>query len=204
VDASGEFDDEQLLALAVAGDRRAFSGIYERHKGQVLGAALRLLGDWHDAEDATAAVFLEAWRRREDVRFVEGSARPWLLVTTMNVARNLRRARYRYDQLLRTLPADIEAGDQDGIDEGMDRAARRGATWVAFSALAKGEQEALLLCTVEGLSLLEAAKVLGVAVGTVKSRLSRGKAHLAERIERDGEGIPSRLAAGTLGGGSRA
>ncbi len=168
---AADFSDEELMALATAGDPTAFGRLYDRHKGQVLGAALRMLGDWHDAEDAAAAVFLEAWRRRASVRFVAGTARPWLLVTTMNVARNLRRARFRYDQLLRTLPVEIEAGDQQRIDEERDQLAKRGAIWEAFASLSHGEQEVLLLCVLEGLSLIEAGKVLGVAVGTVKSRL---------------------------------
>ncbi|WP_396133584.1 RNA polymerase sigma factor [Arthrobacter sp. 1088] len=51
-----------------------------------------MVGGRHDAEDATAAAFLELWRRREGVRLVDGSILPWLLVTTTNTARNLQRS----------------------------------------------------------------------------------------------------------------
>ncbi len=204
LDDAADLSDEQLLALASDGDSAAFGRLYDRHKAKVLGAALRMLGDWHDAEDAAAAVFLEAWRHRTSIRFVGGTARPWLLVTTMNVARNLRRARSRYDQLLRTLPLEIQEGDHHRVDEELDRLAKRGTTWEAFGALARGEQEALLLCVVEGLTVTEAAKALGASVGTVKSRLSRGKAHLTERLARSDDGASVTLATETLGGGSHA
>ena len=58
--------------------------------------AVRLLESWPDAEDVSASAFLELFRRRDDVRIVNGSVLPWLLVTTANLARNATRARRRW------------------------------------------------------------------------------------------------------------
>ncbi|WP_449374720.1 RNA polymerase sigma factor [Arthrobacter psychrolactophilus] len=65
----------------------------------------------HEAEDVVATVFLELWRRRVKVRLVDGSILPWLLVTTTNVARNTRRAAFRYRKLLNSLPRAEDAPD---------------------------------------------------------------------------------------------
>lgn len=65
----------------------------------------------HDAEDLTATVLLELWRRRRSVRFVDGSLLPWLIVTATNVLRNSVRARRRYRAFLPALPPAPPAPD---------------------------------------------------------------------------------------------
>ena len=65
---------------------------------------------WPDAEDVAASAFLELFRRRDDVRVVNGSVLPWLLVTASNLARNSARARRRYQEFLARLPHTRRAG----------------------------------------------------------------------------------------------
>ena len=71
--------DEELWRRAIEGDSLAFGEIFDRHNLRVLRHSFRVLGVKEDAEDVTAIVFLEAWRRRRHVRIVNGSVIAWLL-----------------------------------------------------------------------------------------------------------------------------
>lgn len=125
-----------------------------------------------DVDDLVALTFLEAWRLRGRVRVVEGSVLPWLLVTATNVARNQRRAARRYRALLERLPAGETAPDPATLLDETDVAAH-------FDRLPLADRQVLALCVVEGFSEKEAASALGVAPGTVKSRLARARRRLA-------------------------
>src|SRR6478735_11743522 len=122
----GSVDEpEQVLwEAARGGDATAFGVIFDLHRDRAFRHAYRLLQDIDDAEDAAAIGFLELWRRRDDVRVVDGSVLPWLLVTVTNTTRNLRRGRRRYRQLLMALPHGehhLSAEDAAGIDDIFDR-----------------------------------------------------------------------------------
>ena len=97
-------DEAALAASAAAGDASAFERLYGLHARRVHAHCARQLGSVQDADDLTAVVFLEAWRRRDAVRVVDGSVLPWLLVTATNGARNHRRGLRRYRAVLARLP----------------------------------------------------------------------------------------------------
>lgn len=171
-------DDEADWALAVRGEGEAFGRVFDRHRERVRRHSLRLVPAVGDAEDVIATTFLEAWRKRDDVRFVDGSMLPWLLVTATNVARNLSRSHRRHRILLERLPAPTPHPDHaESFDDGPASAALR-----QLSAL---DQHVLILCVLHDLSESDAATALGVATGTVKSRLSRAKARLARLLDAD-------------------
>ena len=71
-------DDDILWHLSRTGDAGSFDVLFERHQDRVFRHACRLVDNLHDAEDVTAATFLELWRRRDDVRLVGDSLLPWL------------------------------------------------------------------------------------------------------------------------------
>lgn len=143
----------------------------------------------HDAEDVTGMVFLEAWRRRESMRAVDGSVIGWLLVTANNVARNFSRSSRRYRHVLSVLPAAQDTPDHSGaVDDRLDWDPQRTAIRDALARLPRGDQDVLTLCVLEELSTAEAAAAMSVAPGTVKSRLSRAKARLSALL-----GQPSTL-----------
>jgi RNA polymerase sigma factor (sigma-70 family) len=176
-------DDEGLWHAARNGDPRAYEQVYERHRDRVFGQAARLLRSRIEAEDVTALVFLEAWRRRADVRVVDGSVLPWLLVTTNNVVRNVARAARRHraamDRIASLAPVRAEAEEAfDDVDSGPERSAVRRA----LASLRTPDRDVLVLCVVGELPMEAAAAALGVPVGTVKSRLSRAKRRLAEQL----------------------
>ncbi|HEV7741233.1 MAG TPA: sigma-70 family RNA polymerase sigma factor [Pseudolysinimonas sp.] len=165
-------DDAHDWALARAGEGEAFGRIFDRHRDRVFRHGLRLVTVTADADDLVAITFLEAWRRRDSVRLVDGSVLPWLLVTATNVSRNLSRSARRYRALLARLPADPHTPDHaEFVDDGEASTALR--------RLSAADQQVLTLCVLEGMSERAAAHALGIPAGTVKSRLSRAKNRLA-------------------------
>jgi RNA polymerase sigma factor (sigma-70 family) len=170
-------DDRADWALAVAGDGEAFGRVFDRHRARVLRHSVRLVAAIGDAEDVVAIVFLEAWRKRHLLHFVDGSALPWLLATATNVSHNLARSSRRYERLLAKLPEAEPVGDHaDGF--GDDDALS------ALRTLSLRDQQVVTLCVIEGLSEKETASTLKIPLGTVKSRLSRAKARLASQVHR--------------------
>lgn len=179
MDGGPECSDEALWRLVVNGDGDAFGAIFDRHRDRVLRHALKLLGSPHTAEDVTAIVFYEAWRRREYVRMVNGSIVAWLLVAANNTIRNEIRQRRRYKNLLIQLPPPATGRDvADEFADADERDAQAAALRKAFERLRPVERDVLTLCVLEGLSVRETADTLTIAEGTVKSRLHRAKARL--------------------------
>lgn len=172
--AAGDHDGGDWTQ-AQRGDGEAFGRIFDRHRDRVYRHVLRLVPVVADADDAVAITFMETWRRREQARLVGDSLLPWLLVTATRVTQNLTRGARRYRALLARLPAEIHALDHaERVDDGPATAALR--------RLSLADRQVITLCVLEGLTDREAAVVLGLPVGTVKSRLSRAKRRLAARI----------------------
>jgi RNA polymerase sigma factor (sigma-70 family) len=168
---------------ARAGDPDAFGAVFDEHRDRVFGQALRLMRSKDDAEDATALVFLEAWRRRDAVRVVDGSIIGWLLVTTNFVTKNLARTARRYRAAMATLPPPQPSPDFSlEVDDRLDSGARAAQARAAFARLTRNDQDVITLCVLEAMTVLAASMVLGVPAGTVKSRLSRAKQRLAEHL----------------------
>ena len=176
-----EFDEAAAWSAARGGDGPAFASLFDCHRDRVFGHALRLVRDPHDAEDVTAVVFLEAWRKRESVRLVDGSIIGCLLVTTNFAARNHARGLRRYRSALTKLPApDPQSDHAPSVDESIDGAGRDRQVREAFAKLSRRDQDVITLCLLEEMTTAQAADALGVPEGTVKSRLSRARKRLSE------------------------
>lgn len=181
----GGVEDEQGAAAnepawwraALAGDGDAFGRVFDLHHDRVYRHACRLVDVRVDAEDVTAAAFLELWRRRGSVRLVGGSVLPWLLVTTGNLSRNVRRSTRRYRALLQKLPrtgtvadpaaadpADVMLGQPMGWDSALVNRLRD---------LTRTDLALVTLVALEGFSVAEAADALGLSLAAAKSRLHR-------------------------------
>jgi RNA polymerase sigma-70 factor (ECF subfamily) len=167
--------DESNWARALAGEGEAFGRIFDRHRARLHRHSAHLVPRAADVDDVVAIAFFEAWRRRQDARFVDESLLPWLLVIATNSARNVSRSSRRYRALLQKLPPSEHVIDQFA---GSDDTAQR-----ALAQLSVADQQVITLCVLDGLSELEAAEALGIAAGTVKSRLSRARARLARQLE---------------------
>lgn len=176
--------DEQLWSDVLAGDSSSFGQIWDRHHARV-HRHLQFGGTTPtDAEDLTAVVFLELWRRRQDVRFVDGSLLPWLIVTARNVARNSVRSRRRHRRFLATLPPPEPIPDPtDAVVEHESTEAI--AVRRALDALRPADATLLSLTAVDGFTVREAAGALGISEAAAKMRLSRIRARLRDDLRLD-------------------
>jgi RNA polymerase sigma-70 factor (ECF subfamily) len=176
-----EASDQDLIDRYLAGDADAFATLVRRHQAHVYTLCLRLLGDREDAADAAQEALVIVARKldtfRGDSRFTT-----WLHRVTMNVCYDqLRAARRR--PVVRRLDPDLPEPDlgppiQDHADE---VAGTRDAA-AALAAVPEDFRVALVLADVQDLPYEEIAKVLDVPVGTVKSRVHRGRLALARAM----------------------
>lgn len=175
--------DGQLWADAADGDQAAFGLLFDRHVRGVYNHCFRLCASWSTAEDATQAVFLTAWRRRSDIRLVDGSALPWLLTVATNVVRDERRsARRRLAAMLR-LPPDRDTADPaDHVAGRVDDERRMRVVLRAAGRLPRAEREALALCVWSSVSYADAAQLLGITEASVRARVSRARARLTRLL----------------------
>ncbi|MDX6764762.1 MULTISPECIES: RNA polymerase sigma factor [Streptomyces] len=165
-----------------SGDPDAYAELFDSYSRTLYNHAFRMTGDWAVAEDVMSAAFMEAWRLRGTVDPEGGSLRPWLLGITTNLARNHCRSNRRFRAAAAAAAAAAaSASVPDHAEEVAGRLDDRqqiAATLAQLSALRGPEREVLLLCLCEGLEYAEAARVLGIPVGTVRSRLSRARTKL--------------------------
>lgn len=176
--------DTQLWTAGIEGDEAAFGQLFHRHARAVYNHAFRLCGSWSVAEDATQTTFVTAWRRRRAARLVDGSVLPWLLVVATNAIRTEHRSRRRWHALLRRVPPEPE-GTSDLADEVTDRLhdeQRMQDLLALVRKLPRAEREAIALCVWSGVPYAQAATILGVTEGAVRSRVSRARSRLARTV----------------------
>ncbi|MFC4909209.1 RNA polymerase sigma factor [Actinomadura gamaensis] len=184
--------DAELWRQAVEGDAEGFGVLFDRHSRAVYNHCFRRIGDWSVADDLTSVVFLEAWRRRAEIRLDGDSALPWLLGVAANVARNRNRAMRRHREALARIPARPDAPDHaDDVAERLDAEQAMARLLRLVKKLSRDDQDVLALCAGDGLSYAQAAVALGVPVGTVRSRLSRAKSRLRELLANEYPARPS-------------
>lgn len=170
-------EEAHLIAAARRGDSRAFAALVDAHQQSVRGFLRRFTGVWADADDIAQEAFVIAWRRLN--RF-EGrsSFRSWVSGIGFRIARDARRAHGRSVKR-ETDWAESQAGaDRAAIE---DRIALAGA----MAALPEEQRAAVALCLGEGFSHAEAAAILNLPLGTVKSHVSRGRDRLLKTLEVD-------------------
>jgi RNA polymerase sigma-70 factor (ECF subfamily) len=169
----GDEEDRALLAAHVAGDAAAFTALVRRHQDRLWAVALRTLGDREEASDALQDALISAYRAAGTYR---GDARvtTWLHRVVVNAC--LDRVRRRQARPTVAMPED--GGPIDPRDPLADRETAIEIE-AALAALPEDQRAALVLVDVHGMPVEDVAHVLGIPVGTVKSRCSRGRARLA-------------------------
>jgi RNA polymerase sigma-70 factor, ECF subfamily len=205
-------DDRALLAAHVAGDPQAFTVLVRRHRDRLWAVALRTMRDREEAADALQDALLSAFRNASGYRG-DAAVTTWLHRVVVNACLDRMRRR--------AVRPSIPLGDTDvptGVDE-QGALENRLDVAAALARLPEAQRTAIVLVDLQDLSVAEAATVLGVAEGTVKSRCSRGRLALArifrgedqeEPERKDGNlPVPPRVApgdppgAGSAGGGGR-
>ena len=180
--------EEELVEGLRRDDPEALTALFDRYGDRIYNHCFRATGDWSEAEDATATVFLEVWRHRRRVQAHDGSALPWLYGVATNVCRNLTRSRRRWHRALAALPRPAAEPDHaDRVTERVSSGERMRAVLAAVDDLPAREREVLGLVAWSGLTYEQAAAALDVPVGTVRSRLSRARARLTDRTEPRGD-----------------
>ena len=167
-------EDDQAIEAATRGDRRAFERLYHRHVGRIHALCLRLTGNRATAEDCVQETFVSAWRA---LPAFESRSRfsTWIHRIAVNTV--LARRRRPSSRL------EIVSGDDPGV---LDRRTIEDAPPLdleaAIGELPDGARHVLVLVGIYGHSHEEAANALGIAVGTSKAQLHRGRRMLADRL----------------------
>ncbi len=200
---AGSDPDVEVVRRARAGDVGAFEELVLTHQRRTFNVAYRMLGDYDEAVDLTQEVFIQAHRSLGQFR---GEARfgSWLLAIAVNQCRNRlkswkRRSRSRHDSL--SAPIGEEGSDlhRELPDPGANAAEAlegRQLEELVHEEMKHLDEEyrtVLVLREMQGVAYEEIARMLEVPIGTVKSRLHRGRTELRERLRR-------RLSPGSAGG----
>src|SRR3954463_2763495 len=203
--------DAELLRLMLCGDEEAFTALYRRRQGGVYRFALQMSGSEALAEDVVQEVFMVLMRDGRNFDPTRGSLAAYLY----GIARNHVLRAFERERSLVPLDTDSDdAGDAthenliahfDPLGD-LTRGEMVEKLMQAVLALPSHYREALVLCELHELSYVDAAAALGCAVGTVRSRLHRARAMLAEKMRgRESESAGAREAeTGADGGDARA
>ena len=175
-------DDSQPADAVAEWTPPSWDEVVRGYSARVYRLAYRLTGNSHDAEDLTQEVFVRVFRSLSG--YTPGTFEGWLHRITTNLFLDMarRRQRIRFEglgeetaaRLGDTGPSPAEAFDDRHLD---------GDIQAALKALAPEYRAAVILCDIEGLSYEEIADTLGIKLGTVRSRIHRGRAQLRAALE---------------------
>jgi RNA polymerase sigma-70 factor (ECF subfamily) len=179
-------DESQLIERSKSGDLDSFNTLVESYQRVVYNLALRMLGERQAAEDASQDAFLAAWRGID--RFRGGSFKAWLLRITSNTCRDqMRKLRRNPTSSLEAMPCEpetppsTESPEEYVLRRELGEQIQRG-----LDNLPADQRLAVILCDMQGLTYEEIAKVMDCSLGTVRSRLSRGRARLRDYLVKMG------------------
>jgi RNA polymerase sigma factor (sigma-70 family) len=150
---------------------------FDAHAPAVFRLAFAQLRDAHDAQDVVQDTFVVAWRKRESIELIDGSALPWLLTTARYIC--LARLRGEIRRRTETVPpewlheiAAPSVDDETAVDE-------------LLATLRSADRQVVELVLIEGLSYAEAASRLGLTVSATGKRVQRARDQLRKRLRRD-------------------
>jgi RNA polymerase sigma-70 factor (ECF subfamily) len=179
--APGEPSDAALLSRHVEGDTEAFGQLFQRHSGRLWAVALRITCDPDDAADALQDAMISAFRRAAGFR-AESAVTTWLHRIVVNASLDLLRRRPSRSVSWSGNPDELPAAEPGQPADGAGAADSRLDVQAALRLLPPPQRAALVLVDMLGYSVADAAEILGVPPGTVKSRCARGRASLAPHV----------------------
>lgn len=194
-------DELQIIRKAQQGDSAAFEWIVNTYQTKVYNLALRMSGNEDDAFDLSQDAFIKAWKGLESFRF-DSAFSTWLFRLTSNVCLDFLRSRKRRPTVSLTVADDEDEETQYDIpdsapspEEAAIRSEDRAALAAAMNALDDASRQIITLRVIEDLSYEQIADILNINIGTVKSRLSRAREKLKNKLASGGNysGEPSSI-----------
>lgn len=180
--------DKELLYGLVNGDLEAFDVIVDRYKNRLLNFVFRFVKDQDVAEDIVQETFLRVFRKRRDYKAIANFS-TWIFTIAGNLAKSELRRRKRW----KFLSIDAQNDDEEKLfelpDTGMkpDRATAvkmiNKNVQESIDSLQNKYKEALILRDIQGMSYNQIAEIIGVPVGTVKSRVNRARLKLQKKLK---------------------
>jgi RNA polymerase sigma-70 factor, ECF subfamily len=167
-----------LLDEVALGDEEAFRVLYDRAAGQVLGTVRRILRDPAQSEEVMQEVLLEVWRTAARYDPEAGSAAAWIM--TLAHRRAVDRVRSEHSAARRELRAAVLTVDYDQVTEAVETSLDHERVRRCLTSLTDLQREAVTLAYYQGYTYREVAELLGVAVGTVKTRMRDGLIRLRD------------------------
>jgi RNA polymerase sigma factor (sigma-70 family) len=182
VDVVNEAVSAADIAQVTAWTPPTWEAVVRDHSARVYRLAYRLTGNSHDAEDLTQEVFVRVFRSLDS--YIPGTFEGWLHRITTNLFLDMarRRQRIRFEGLADETEARL-GGSEPTPAQAFDDRHLDGDIHAALMALAPEYRAAVILCDIEGMSYEEIADTLGVKLGTVRSRIHRGRAQLRQALE---------------------
>jgi len=176
--------ERRLVEAARRGDHRAFEALVVKYQDRIYRVVQRMVGGSEAVDDIAQEVFIRAYRSIGDFKG-ESSLYTWLYKIALNLCRNFYRTRGRRpvheeigeDGSTTVLEAEGGSPEDEVLRREFWEQLRRG-----LDGLPEEQREAIVLCDLEGMSYEEMADVMGVPIGTVRSRIFRGRRALQERL----------------------
>jgi RNA polymerase sigma-70 factor (ECF subfamily) len=181
---SGDSPDELLLRRVAAGDEEAFITLFRRRRNEVYRFALHMTASKATSEDVTQEVFMAVMRDAARYDVSRATVVAWLYGITRNFVRRHEACDHRLEPLADDTAGRAAAAPAAGSDPLGDlaRAEQIATLRRAVLSLPVRYREAVVLCDLQELSYADAAQAIGCAVGTLRSRLHRGRSLLAAKV----------------------
>lgn len=181
-------DEREIIQKVLDGDNDAFGLLVEKYQTKVYNLALRMSGNEDDAFDLSQEAFLRAWRNLGSFQF-ESAFSTWLFRLTSNVCLDFLRARKRKATVSLTVTDDEDGETQLELrdpaktpEEALLAAEDRRLLTQALNELPAVQRQILTMRAIDDLSYAQIAEILQIEEGTVKSRLSRARAALRNKL----------------------
>ena len=192
IESREQKDDFSLIRSFHSGEKSAFDSLVIRYKDRVFNLCLRFLGDYQEAEDTAQDVFVKAYNSLKRFRF-ESSFFTWLYRIAINTCKNkVKSLDYRYrktearmdisEELLEGYKPETMGNSFRNPDRDLENKERMKILQNTINTLPSDQRSVVILRDIQGLSYEEITDITGFKLGTLKSRLSRARSNLREKL----------------------
>lgn len=190
---AGQDEDTVSIKSFLAGDKKTFDKLVLKYQDRVFNLCYRFLGDYEEANDSAQETFIKVYNSLKNFRF-ESAFSTWLYRIAVNTCKNkLSSLKFRLNQRMVRLDRE-KASDEDcrlteirdeslSPEAELEKKERETIIQKAIDSLPKDYKSVVVLRDIEGLSYEETAEITGYKIGTVKSKLSRARVRLREKLK---------------------